>query len=66
MTEFERGVRFALERTQKFTDGVAEHPVLQFGAYVLSAERRDVLEGSAEHREKIIKAMVYLGQDGSA
>ena len=63
MTEFERGVRFVLERTEAYTkaDGPA---VTQFGDYqmtMVETPAKDLLQGSADLRERRVQAILDLG-----
>ncbi len=64
MTEFERGIRFVLERHETYTKG--DGPVVtQFGDYQLTmieSPAAKLLKGSAEHRERRVQAMLALAK----
>lgn len=60
MTEFERGVRFAMTRYQTYRMGVGD-PVTQFGEYQMTMEPMEkIAPDSAEFRERTIKAVLHL------
>ena len=59
--DFERGVRFVLERSETYTLGTVASPALQFGDYTFAMVPKpanELLPGSAEHREKRVQAML--------
>ena len=65
MTEFEKGVRFVLERSETYTknDGPA---VTQFGAYQMTMvpnSKEGLSTGSKEHLERRIQAILTLGKE---
>lgn len=65
MTDFERGVRFVMEREERYT--MRSGPELtQFGVYQMTMDLRlasEMTSGSAEHRERRILAMLALAMD---
>lgn len=69
VSEFERGVRFVMERTQSFNKGSGPE-VTQFGDYQMTMVERpaaELLKGSADHRERTVRAILNLAaQDVSA
>lgn len=55
--DFEDGVRFALERVERYTE--ANGPsITQFGRYQMSMEEKELLPTSTKHLERRISAIV--------
>jgi hypothetical protein len=64
MTEFERGVRFVIERFERYSRGNGPD-VTQFGDYqmtMVECPSSHLTKGSADHRERRIQAMLHLGR----
>ena len=65
MDEFERGIRFAMEREENYRRGTATDSRLQFGECIISFDARTVplSERSAEHLERRVQAALALDTD---
>jgi hypothetical protein len=63
LTEFEKGVRWALENVEAYSVGKADIPELQFGDYMFYLYEKDNLQrGSKEYLEKRIQAYLILAK----
>lgn len=68
MTEFERGIRYVVERTETYTKGSGPAET-QFGEYQMSMIPRpstELSQGSADHRERRVRAMLALASKAMA
>lgn len=62
---FETGVRFVIQRIERYTKGTGD-PITQFGDYQMTMYERNsderLMKGSTDHQEKRIQAIIALAR----